>query len=506
MSNKEPQRLSDNFYANIFGVVVVNVVNFLAIPLYLKYAGIEAYGLIGFFASLQAFITFFFSGLGTAFNRGIAQASGVSGHNCDLADLIASSLRVYLIASILVLLLLLLLSAVASEYWISNEIIPKPTIRMSFALLSISMFFSMLASFYTNGLLGAQSHVSVNALLALQGISRAALGVTSLVIFNGDLISFLASFVFVSVIHMILSRYFFRKKLNVANLPRGRVVKKVLEKHAGFTLSLMSIGFTAMVISQMDKFVLSRVLPLAEFGAYVVAGTFGILILQISAPFYNSFFPKLVQKRAAGLDFEYSENFTLVCRLLAITIWPIILGILFFGETFLLFWLRDPILVGTIYYVVCFLIFGSGFNALLSMIYMHSLVHGSPKPFLYQNLILVFVMPFLLTFAASQHGMVGAAATWALINLVSLCVMPLWINYSVMKFDIFNWVKDSLASAIFSFLFLGSISLIQSEGYNNDLLAIWYGLAIISCSLLMAISMPNVKRFILRTNLTREMK
>ena len=58
-----------NIIANYASQIYVIVLGLAVVPLYLKYMGIEAYGLVGFFTMLQTWMTIFDFGLGPALGR-----------------------------------------------------------------------------------------------------------------------------------------------------------------------------------------------------------------------------------------------------------------------------------------------------------------------------------------------------------------------------------------------------------------------------------------------------
>jgi O-antigen/teichoic acid export membrane protein len=64
--------LKKNIIANFFGKLWPSLLGLFLVPVYLKYLGVEAYGLIGFFVSLQGLISFLDLGLSTTANREVA--------------------------------------------------------------------------------------------------------------------------------------------------------------------------------------------------------------------------------------------------------------------------------------------------------------------------------------------------------------------------------------------------------------------------------------------------
>ena len=65
--------LASSIGAALLGLAVV--------PLYLKYLGLEAYGLIGFFATIQALFLILDMGMSPTMNREIARCSASSPHS-----------------------------------------------------------------------------------------------------------------------------------------------------------------------------------------------------------------------------------------------------------------------------------------------------------------------------------------------------------------------------------------------------------------------------------------
>src|SRR2546425_12398080 len=68
------QNVIANFVGRGWGFISV----YLFVPLYLKFLGIEAYGLVGFYATLLGFLTFADMGLTATLNREIARLSARS--------------------------------------------------------------------------------------------------------------------------------------------------------------------------------------------------------------------------------------------------------------------------------------------------------------------------------------------------------------------------------------------------------------------------------------------
>ena len=65
------RNITANFVGRAWGVVSV----YIFIPLYLKFLGVEAYGLVGFYATLMGVLAFADMGLTATLNREMARLS-----------------------------------------------------------------------------------------------------------------------------------------------------------------------------------------------------------------------------------------------------------------------------------------------------------------------------------------------------------------------------------------------------------------------------------------------
>ena len=68
-------RYKSNLFANFAGAGVAALLQLAFIPFYIKFLGIEAYGLIGFYIMLQAVLQVLDLGLGPTMNREMARYS-----------------------------------------------------------------------------------------------------------------------------------------------------------------------------------------------------------------------------------------------------------------------------------------------------------------------------------------------------------------------------------------------------------------------------------------------
>jgi O-antigen/teichoic acid export membrane protein len=77
-----------NIIANATGRFWSIVSVYLFVPLYIKYLGIEAYGVIGFYAVLQGILFLADAGLSATLNRELARLSSLPDRAKEMRDLV----------------------------------------------------------------------------------------------------------------------------------------------------------------------------------------------------------------------------------------------------------------------------------------------------------------------------------------------------------------------------------------------------------------------------------
>src|SRR5579871_265993 len=87
-------QLRRNLIAGILHIAWSAVASLIAVPLYLKYLGLEAYGLVGFFTVTQSLLVLLDFGLATTANREVARYSALGKRN-DAANMLHTLAVVY---------------------------------------------------------------------------------------------------------------------------------------------------------------------------------------------------------------------------------------------------------------------------------------------------------------------------------------------------------------------------------------------------------------------------
>jgi len=148
--------------ANLTGSAWSMVVQLLCIPLYIKFLGIEAYGLIGFYLMLQAMLQVLDLGLSPTMNREMARYSVQPERANEARDLVRTLEVGYWLIGVIIGLALVLASPWIATHWIKASSLPIRSVKQAVTLMGILAVLQWPVSFYQGGLMGLRKQVLFN--------------------------------------------------------------------------------------------------------------------------------------------------------------------------------------------------------------------------------------------------------------------------------------------------------------------------------------------------------
>ena len=144
------------------------------VPLYVKYLGAEAYGLIGIFALLQAWLALFDLGMTPALGREMARFRG-GGHSVEAVLDLLRSIEVigFVIAGLIALGIWGASSWLASD-WLKAGSLPIDVVANAFAVMGVVTALRFVESLYRSSIVGLQKQVLLNGVASVMATLRGA--------------------------------------------------------------------------------------------------------------------------------------------------------------------------------------------------------------------------------------------------------------------------------------------------------------------------------------------
>ena len=436
--------LKANITANFVGNGWTAVIGLVFVPIYLRYIGAEGYGLIGIFASLQVVLSLLDSGFSTTLNKEVARLSALPGREQQISNLVKTLGTVYWMIALMAGLISLCLSPLLAKYWVKPEELSIQTITYAFILLSISLVFQFPCGFYSGGLLGLQRQVILNAIRIIFASLKSVGALLVLMFVSKSLLAFFGWTLLITVLQAFTLKYFLWYYLPKAQ-SKPVFDKQELRNIRRFAAGMIGISLTAILLTQIDKIILSRILSLEQFGYYTISCTLGLMIIQIVVPLTQSYFPKFSNLISLNKTTELKNLYHQACQMVSVLVLPATMVLVLFSKELIFIWTKNVITTENTWLSTAIYAYGTGMNGLMNIPYILTLSYGWTKLGFYQNIFLLTIMIPLTIFLALKYGAVGGASSWAIINTLYFFITPHLIHNKLLKGAAFHWYwKDSL--------------------------------------------------------------
>jgi len=385
------------------------------VPIYIKFIGIEAYGLIGIFLSLQALFSLLDLGLSTTLNRELARMSSHIENPRTMRDLVRTLELVYWALAISIGIAVALLAPVVAYYWVNAEQLTPETIYHAILLMGLVIAFQLPFSLYSGGLLGLQRQVLLNGIIVIMATLRGVGAVLVLWLIDPSIQAFFLWQIIVSVLQTTVTMYFLWS--NLPESARGAQFKsRLLIDIWRFAAGMTGVSVLSVILMQMDKIILSRILSLEMFGYYTLASVAAGGLYIMFGPMFFALFPRFSQMVAQN-DVEGQKRlYHNGSQLMSVMILPVAVVVALFSKEVLFLWTGDPVIVERAHLILSFLIIGTALGGLMNLPFAMQLAHGWTKLAFYQNLIALVVLIPMLIWLAKNYGAEGAASIWILLN------------------------------------------------------------------------------------------
>lgn len=432
-------RLRDNVIAGYVGHAWVALMGLAFVPAYLHALGPDAYGIVGFMLSLQALSLLLDLGANVHVSREIAQRSTLANPGPGLGRLLRSFESLAWSIALVLGLGLAFASAPLADGWLQPGAIPRADLVQALVLCAAVVAASWPGSLYSAALVGMEQQPRLNALVVVFSTLRYA-GVLPLLWFTDTGLSGFLLWQAAAALAQTLATAW----LAWLSLPPGaRPASPHWDEIGGglrFAMGAFAALSLGLVFSQLDKLVVSRMLPLADLGVYAVAAAIGAGLGRLVMPVFSATYPRFGRLLAAGDEAACTELFRLAGQLVAVLTGAAAAVACVFGQYLLHLWTGDAALAERLHVPLALLMLGAHANALLSVPFALQLATGVTRPALVLNLVLVIASLPAFVIATRSQGLAGTAAVWALANLAALPTMAWLMRRHLPRGETVRWM------------------------------------------------------------------
>jgi O-antigen/teichoic acid export membrane protein len=415
--------LKRNILASYASQIYVTLVGILILPLYLKYMGAEAYGLVGFFTMLQAWFNLLDMGLTPTVARETARFRGGATDALSYRRLLRALQLIFFVVALLGGGAMFVFSGLIADGWLKVQTLPLTQVQLALQLMAVGVALRWMSGLYRGCISGSERLVWLGGFNAFVATLR-FVGVLPVLIWVGHSPAVFFTYqLLVAVVELaglaakaygLFPAVPAGQKLGWSPASLFTPIKPVLK----FSLTIAFTSSVWVLVTQTDKLVLSKLLPLADYGYFTLAVLAASGVMMISGPISGALLPRMARLQAEGNEAGLISLYRNATQMVAVIAIPACLVLAFFAEQVLWVWTGDAHAAAQAAPVLRLYALGNGFLAMAAFPYYLQFAKGDLKLHLIGNAVFMLMLIPSLVWSTWKYGAIGAGYAWFGANAV----------------------------------------------------------------------------------------
>lgn len=404
-----------NLVANSLNQGFSFFVNIIAVPLYLAVLGTEQYGLLGFAIVVQTWVNLLEIGMSGTLGREMTRVMiGDVGETSVLSFL--RSLDWLFGGAILALPAIGWLSRNwwATD-WFTNETLDPRMIGECVVLIIALAAVRLAGTLYKGGLMGLERQVFVSAVSIAGSLLRLLLPLP-LIWAIPDVRIVIATWLVVSVLELAVARVALASAFSArVTLWHFSFAELRDRAHLWGSIGFLSLAWTA--ITQTDKLILSRILPLSDYGRFTLVMIVSNAMLAIPAPICFAFQPRMTSAATRGDRQELARLVGNATRLVMILMVAPAFALAAVPYLAMVAWTGNAAIARETSAYLGPYVLGSAIAGFAAIVYCIQLAYGDLKLHVRAYSAFAAILIPGVIVVASRFGAFGAAWLWLAVNV-----------------------------------------------------------------------------------------
>ncbi|MFZ4212947.1 lipopolysaccharide biosynthesis protein [Pantoea endophytica] len=403
-----------NAIANYVGQIYLTLSGILVVPLYIQHLGMEAYGLVGFFSILLTWLQLLDAGVSTTLMREAARYRANQAEFVWFPALFATLTKFFLFSTIVLVVLGWLATPWIATHWLDARHLPAGDVVIAVAIMVITAAIRWRTSPYRSVIVGFEHQVWLNGVNLIITTLRTFGAVLVIQFFSNAVLAFFVWQLLVSIAEAACCIYKSCQLIpKAARKEKRGDLKEVLKPFIRFALSAAFSSAVWTFISQIDRLVLSKTLPLSEYGSFTVVATAATGILLLSSPIMQAIVPRMtgMKTRKEG-DAESLKLYRYTTQAVAIFMAPLSITIACYAGPLLWAWTQKSQIVDEMSFVLSLYALGSGIQAICGLLYHLQYINGNLKLHMKGFTCFAVLLVPLNIWCAIHYGALGTGWLW----------------------------------------------------------------------------------------------
>ena len=433
-------RLTRNLIYNVAGQGLVLVLSLIAVRFIFRRLGDDVFGIIFFNLVLTGV-------LASALELGVSSTivREISSHwgsePAYVKQLIRTASSLYWGAGVLLVVVIWLTAPLLVTHWVNLRSIDPGTAATTLRILSATALVVLPKALYTSLFRGRQMMALNNAIDVVTAVVQQT-GIV-LVLLAGGQVYLVAGWIAASALLGATAYVLGAARLFGWSHLVPLFSMDVVRRNIGFTGHMMVISVLSLVHTQAAQVIVSKLLPIAQFGFYGFASSTVTRASFVTGAAAQAAFPSFTSLFASGdqpgLLRQYRKMHDLVCY----GTLPLFTGLCFAALPVYAYVFNSGV-AKTLLLPTAFLALGTWMNATIQMPYVLSLAMGKPQIAARLNLYaLVAVLPVTAALILA-FGLPGAGFSWVFYHLFAYAYMVPRISRECLRSPVLSWYLHTL--------------------------------------------------------------
>jgi O-antigen/teichoic acid export membrane protein len=430
-------RTFSNLAFGILGSATTAVATIIMTPVYLHYLGVEAYALIGFYMTMLMCVQVLDAGMSTSLSKQVALAR--SQHlEAPSLELLRVLMMVYAGFSVVISAIFFLAAPLIAKKWLVASSLDASMVEQAIQWLGLSIAFRMPMTLFLGALTGTNRLATSGVLMMFWSIVNASLSYAMLTTHKWDIVNFFqwqALLALLQTTTACVAAHYGAVKLDWT-WPK----LALFLQHWKFSGAVGAISLIGLILSQMDKIILSKTIPLASFGYYMLATSVAGSLYIFIGPIFNLIFPRLSHIYAEGQDQPLIRRYSNYTGLMVTAVIPLALFLCLSAETLIFWWTNDKTAATFAAPLAQVLLVAICTHAVMYLPYALALAAGVTRPYIYIYMALLFLMFPLILLLSRKLGAIGGAYSQLMLYIVYFCLGTWATHRLILRAYVWRWI------------------------------------------------------------------
>lgn len=408
--------LKFNIAANFLSQFYSAFIGILLIPYYLRLMGAEAYGLVAFFMMLQVWFQLLDFGLTATVSRETARYLGGGLDALSLRRLLRSLEGCFWAIGVVAAAVIAWASPGIASRWLNVGTLPADAVVTSLALMGFTVSTRWVAGLYRAAISGLERQVWLS-LFNIVIVTARFVGVVPVLLYiDAGPVPFFVYQAIVCVIELIALLACAYRLVPSGSSTWIRWSWAPLKSVFGFSATVAVTSAIWVLITQTDKLLISKFLPLQDYGYFTAAVLVASAVSLISGPITTALLPRLTRLSQQPDDAPVVLLYRQATQGITALASAASLVMALFAEQLLWAWTGDAVFARGYAPVLALYALGNGFLALAAFPYYIQYARGDLRLHFIGNIVFVILLMPAIAWATWQFGAIGAGTVWITAN------------------------------------------------------------------------------------------